>query len=70
MGASTAILYSATDPNIVALCLDSPFSNLNELCNDLMNSKVRSSLFSTLDIWIFDRWIVFWISKKTHKEKG
>ena len=42
MGASTSILYASKDPEIVALCLDSPFANLTDLANDIMNGKVRA----------------------------
>ena len=44
MGASTAILYSSKDPEIAALCLDSPFSNLTQLCMDIMSNKVTNEI--------------------------
>ena len=40
MGATSAILYESnnTDENIVGLILDSPFSNLSQLCFDQLKT--------------------------------
>lgn len=38
MGAVSAILYSATDPQIQALVLDSPFTSLTEVSKDIIQS--------------------------------
>jgi alpha-beta hydrolase superfamily lysophospholipase len=35
MGASTALLYSQRDPSIAGMVLDSPFSNLNRIVDEL-----------------------------------
>ena len=41
MGAVTAILYSEKDQNIAGLVLDSPFSNLTKLAEDVAISKTK-----------------------------
>ena len=35
MGAVTALLHADRDPSIAAIVLDSPFSDLNKLVNEL-----------------------------------
>jgi hypothetical protein len=39
MGASTSILYASKDKDVIGLCLDSPFSKLSQLCDDIMASR-------------------------------
>ena len=36
MGAATALLHGPNDPSIAAMVLDSPFSRLNDLANELV----------------------------------
>ena len=38
MGAATAIMYGATDPSIGGMVLDSPFSSLPKLAQELVTS--------------------------------
>jgi hypothetical protein len=38
MGAATAIMYTATDPSIACLILDSPFSSLSQLAQELVQN--------------------------------
>ena len=42
MGAVTALLHGDRDPSIAGMVLDSPFSNLKDLCHELAadHSKV------------------------------
>eukprot|EP00930_Biecheleria_cincta_P003452 TRINITY_DN104382_c0_g1_i1.p1 TRINITY_DN104382_c0_g1~~TRINITY_DN104382_c0_g1_i1.p1 ORF type:complete len:323 (+),score=48.08 TRINITY_DN104382_c0_g1_i1:51-1019(+) len=70
MGASTALLHADRDPSIAGLVLDSPFSDLKVLCEELVdvytNSRVprwvtgialhmvRSSISTTADFDIYD----------------
>ena len=48
MGAVTALLHADRDPSIAGLVLDSPFSNLKELVNELAShyTKIPSFLVS------------------------
>lgn len=39
MGAVTGLLYSQKDPSIVALALDSPFSNMSKAALEISKSK-------------------------------
>ena len=41
MGAVTALLYAEKDPNLAGLVLDSPFSNLTKLAEDVAISKTK-----------------------------
>ena len=41
MGAVSAILYAARDPSICGLVLDSPFSNMNTLAEELAMSHTK-----------------------------
>lgn len=36
MGSVSALLYAVTDPSIAAMVLDSPFSDLTQLCEELV----------------------------------
>ena len=68
MGAVTALMYADRDPSIAALVLDSPFSNLKVLAEELCDSQVslpgfirsaalgavRSSIKSRANFDIFD----------------
>eukprot|EP01156_Anaeramoeba_ignava_P007606 Anaeramoba_ignava/a352826_35.p1 GENE.a352826_35~~a352826_35.p1 ORF type:complete len:351 (-),score=104.71 a352826_35:43-1065(-) len=50
MGAVSTVLYCATDPTISAVILDSPFSDLNQLINELVELspvKIPKLLFKT-----------------------
>jgi acetyl esterase/lipase len=49
MGAVTALLHGDRDPSIAGMVLDSPFSNLRTLCDELAadNSRVPKFLVST-----------------------
>ena len=40
MGAVTALMYADRDPSIAALVLDSPFSNLKTLAEELCDSFI------------------------------
>jgi hypothetical protein len=40
MGAATALFFSASDPKIACLVIDSPFSCLKELALELAQKKV------------------------------
>ncbi|CAJ1340055.1 unnamed protein product [Effrenium voratum] len=42
MGASTALLHADRDPSIAGLVLDSPFSDLKVLCEELVDSYTNS----------------------------
>lgn len=46
MGAATALLYADRDPSIAGMVLDSPFSKLSDLCNELSKryTKIPSLL--------------------------
>ena len=48
MGAATALLHGHRDPSIAGMVLDSPFSELKSLANDLVehNTKIPSFLVS------------------------
>ena len=48
MGAATALLYSHKDPSIAGMVLDSPFSKLTQLAEELVknNSKIPKFLVS------------------------
>ena len=46
MGAVTALLHGDRDPSIAGMVLDSPFSNLRTLCNEL--AKTHASVPSFL----------------------
>ncbi|CAE8684411.1 unnamed protein product, partial [Polarella glacialis] len=70
MGASTALLHADRDPSIAGLVLDSPFSDLKVLCEELVDSytnnrvprwvtgialqMIRSSIKSHADFDIYD----------------
>eukprot|EP00434_Breviolum_minutum_P035706 symbB.v1.2.031617.t1/scaffold3689.1/size51974/4 len=63
MGASTALLHADRDPSIAGLVLDSPFSDLKVLCEELVDSytnsrialqMVRSSISTHADFDIYD----------------
>ena len=45
MGAVTALLHADRDPSIAAIVLDSPFSNLHKLVNELAYSYVKIPSF-------------------------
>jgi acetyl esterase/lipase len=49
MGAVTALLHGDRDPSIAGMVLDSPFSDLKQLVNELArtHTKVPSFLVST-----------------------
>ena len=36
MGAATALMFGASDPSIAGMVLDSPFSSLSKLANELV----------------------------------
>ena len=39
MGAATSIMYSATDPSIACVVLDSPFASLSQLSQELVQNQ-------------------------------
>lgn len=45
MGAVTCLMYAASDPSIAGLVLDSPFSNLKRLCQQLCTRNSKIPLF-------------------------
>lgn len=45
MGAVTSIMYAATDPLIAGLVVDSPFSNLKKLCEELCKRHSNVPMF-------------------------
>jgi len=45
MGAVTALLHADRDPSIAALVLDSPFSNLSKLVNELAYTYTKLPSF-------------------------
>jgi len=51
MGAVTALLHTDRDPQLSAICLDSPFANLRQLAEDLAQSK--SGAFK-VPAWLVD----------------
>ena len=62
MGAATALMYSAQDLSIAGLVLDSPFSSLKNLINELAKDRVALPEFVV-------RQAIKWI-KETIKEKA
>ena len=62
MGAATALMYSAKDLSIAGLVLDSPFSSLKNLINELAKERVALPEFVV-------RQAIKWI-KETIKEKA
>jgi len=80
MGASTALLHADRDPSIAGLVLDSPFTDLKKLCEELVNKytnsqvpsflvrllleMVRSSISHNADFDIFE------VSPKEHAPSG
>lgn len=52
MGASTALLHADRDPSIAGLVLDSPFSDLKVLCEELVDAYTNSKI---------PRWVV-WVA--------
>lgn len=40
MGAVTTLLYTQINPNIAGIILDSPFSDLKELCKELVHNFI------------------------------
>jgi len=51
MGASTALLHADRDPSIAGLVLDSPFSDLKVLCEELVDVYTNSKIPSWV-VWI------------------
>ena len=45
MGAVTALLHGDRDPSIAGMVLDSPFSNLRTLCNELATTHTKVPKF-------------------------
>jgi alpha-beta hydrolase superfamily lysophospholipase len=47
MGAATALLFGHRDPSIAGMVLDSPFSQLKLLAEELVNNNVKIPSFVT-----------------------
>lgn len=47
MGAATALLHGHRDPSIAAMVLDSPFSRLSELANEIVYFYSKAPAFIT-----------------------
>lgn len=62
MGAATALLHGDRDPSIAGMVIDSPFSNLKQLCHELAKSYSR--------VPGFIRRIALGMVRKTIKKKA
>lgn len=45
MGAVTCLMYAASDPSIAGILLDSPFSNMKKLCEELCKKNSKIPMF-------------------------
>lgn len=53
MGAATALMYAANDPAISGIVLDSAFSSLKKIAEELVEKTPVIIHFSTIYCWIF-----------------
>jgi len=76
MGAVTSILFAAKDHNIACMCLDSAFSNLQQLCIETLKGRVIINLTEfllysfSLDFGIILWWNVYGLSPQNYQEKS
>ena len=61
MGAATILLYTAKDPRISCICLDSPFSDLTQMLKEFADSSITipgfvfSSAYSLTKTMVYNR---------------